>query len=127
MKKWLRTQPDQPTNLEQLQALIDQFRHEYNNDRPHRSLQHQATPAAAYASRPKAAPSTDRSAETHDRVRTDKVDKSGTSPCASTANSDTSASAEPTPEPTSDSSSTTSTSKSSASAPASSSPSSPST
>ncbi len=46
--------------------------------RPHRSLKHRATPATAYTARPKATPSTNRSSDTHDRVRTDKVDKSGT-------------------------------------------------
>ena len=39
--------------------------------------QHRATPAAAYAARPKAAPG-DRAADTHDRVRTDKVWAVGT-------------------------------------------------
>jgi len=78
MKKWLRAQPVQPATLVELQALLDRFRDEYNNRRPHRSLQHRATPAAAYAARPKATPSTDRNNDTHDRVRTDKVDKSGT-------------------------------------------------
>ena len=77
MKKWLRAQPDQPTTLAELQALLNRFQHEYNTRRPHRSLEHRATPAAAYAARPKATPSTDRSHETHDRVRTDKIDKSG--------------------------------------------------
>jgi hypothetical protein len=57
LKKWLAAQPPaQP--------------------RPHRSLPHQATPATAYAARPKAAPG-DRSRDTHDRVRTDRVDKAG--------------------------------------------------
>jgi transposase InsO family protein len=77
MKKWLRAQPDQPTTPAELQALLDQFRTEYNTLRPHRSLEHRATPAAAYQVRPKATPSRDRSQETHDRVRTDKIDKSG--------------------------------------------------
>jgi transposase InsO family protein len=78
MKKWLRAQPAQPTTLEQLQTLLDRFRTEYNTLRPHRSLDHRATPAAAYQARPKAAPSADRSRETHDRVRTDKIDRVGT-------------------------------------------------
>jgi hypothetical protein len=42
-----------------------------------RKLPHQATPATAYTSRPKASPG-DRSADTHDRVRTDIVGHSGT-------------------------------------------------
>ena len=35
-----------------------------------------ATPAAAYAARPKASPG-DRTADTHDRVRTDRIDRTG--------------------------------------------------
>jgi hypothetical protein len=48
-----------------------------HHHRPHRSLPHRATPATVYASRPKATPSGDRSADTHDRVRHDKIDKTG--------------------------------------------------
>lgn len=76
MKKWLRAQPDQPDTLAQLQALLDRFREEYNQRRPHRSLPHRATPATAYAARPKATPGA--TTQSHDRVRTDKIDKSGT-------------------------------------------------
>jgi pyruvate kinase-like protein len=43
---------------------------------PHKSLPGRATPAAAYAARPKAVPG-DRSADTHDRVRTDRVGANG--------------------------------------------------
>jgi transposase InsO family protein len=77
MKKWLRRQPVQPATLEQLQTLLDTFRVEYNQRRPHRSLPHRATPDTVYNARPKATPSADRSAETHDRVRTDRLDNSG--------------------------------------------------
>jgi transposase InsO family protein len=77
LKKSLRAQPDQPATIAELQALLDRFVDEYNQRRPHRSLPHRATPATAYAARPKAAPGTDRAADTHDRVRTDKVDKTG--------------------------------------------------
>lgn len=45
---------------------------------PDRLLGPRATPATAYTPRPKATPATDRSNDTHNRVRTDKVDKSGT-------------------------------------------------
>jgi len=76
MKKWLRAQPTQPVTLAQLQALIDTFVDEYNNRRPHRSLPHRATPATAYTSRPKAGPG-DRTSDSHDRVRTDRVDTGG--------------------------------------------------
>jgi Integrase core domain len=77
MKKWLRRQPVQPATLEQLQTLLDTFRVEYNQRRPHRSLPHRATPDTVYNARPKATPSADRSTETHDRVRTDRLDNSG--------------------------------------------------
>jgi transposase InsO family protein len=77
MKKWLRTQPDQPTTLTELQLLLDSFVAEYNHHRPHRSLPHRATPATAYAARPKATPTGDRSTDTHDRTRHDVVSSAG--------------------------------------------------
>lgn len=77
MKKWLAAQPVQPATIDQLQALLDDFVEEYNNRRPHRSLPHRATPATAYTARPKAAPGTDRTIDTHDRVRHDKISKTG--------------------------------------------------
>jgi transposase InsO family protein len=49
----------------------------HHQQRPHRSLPHQATPATVYTSLPKATPTTDRSADTHHRVRHDKIDKAG--------------------------------------------------
>ncbi|MDX6420492.1 MAG: hypothetical protein QOG28_5112, partial [Trebonia sp.] len=73
MKNWLRAQPHQPATLAELRTLLDAFAGIYNTRRPHRSLAGRATPAAAYAARPKAAPG-DRAADTHDRVRTDRVD-----------------------------------------------------
>jgi len=76
LKKWLRTQPDQPATIGQLQALLDRFVHAYNHLRPHRSLPHQATPATAYQARPKATPG-DRDADTHHRIRHDRIDDSG--------------------------------------------------
>lgn len=79
MKKWLRVQPEQPSTVDDLQALLDAFLEEYNEHRPHRSLPHRATPAATYAARPKAAPGgADRNTDTHDRVRHDKISKAGT-------------------------------------------------
>lgn len=78
MKKWLRRQPAQPKTIEELQVLLDRFATEYNTTRPHRSLPRSATPATIYTARPKAAASTDRSSDTHDRVRTDKVGYNGT-------------------------------------------------
>jgi hypothetical protein len=77
LKKWLRAQPQQPTTLAELQALLDEFVTVYNTQRPHRSLPHRATPATLYTTLRKATPSTDRSRDTHDRVRHDKIDKAG--------------------------------------------------
>jgi transposase InsO family protein len=76
MKNWLRAQPDQPATLGELQALLNAFAGIYNTRRPHRSLPGRATPAAAYTARPKASPG-DRAADTHDRVRTDRIDDTG--------------------------------------------------
>jgi transposase InsO family protein len=76
MKKWLAAQPEQPATVAQLQALIDAFVDEYNHRRPHRSLPHRATPATAYQARPKATPG-HQETDSHHRVRTDRVDKSG--------------------------------------------------
>jgi len=77
MKKWLSAQPLQPATTEQLQTLIAIFVDEYNHRRPHRSLPHQATPAARYDTLPKALPSNSRDPDTHDRIRYDRVDKAG--------------------------------------------------
>jgi transposase len=60
-----------------LQAQLDAFTEVYNTRRPHRSLPHRATPATAYAARPKAVPG-DRTADTHHRVRADIIDDTGT-------------------------------------------------
>jgi transposase InsO family protein len=76
MKNWLRAQPRQPATLSDLQTLLGSFALIYNTRRPHRSLPGRATPATAYAARPKAVPG-DRSADTHDRVRTDRIDNTG--------------------------------------------------
>jgi transposase InsO family protein len=76
LKNWLAAQHPQPATLPQLQALLDQFTAYYNTARPHRSLPRHQTPATAYAARPKAAPG-DRAADTHNRVRSDIIDKTG--------------------------------------------------
>jgi transposase InsO family protein len=76
LKKWLAAQASQPADLAALQALLDTFTACYNHQRPHKSLPHQATPATMYAARPKAAPG-DRGADTHNRVRTDRIDATG--------------------------------------------------
>ena len=75
LKKWLRARPP-ARSLGQLQELLDRFADEYNNRRPHRSLD-RTTPAAAYRRLPKAAPAPHTSDRTHHRVRTDRVDKAG--------------------------------------------------
>lgn len=77
LKNWLRAQPVQPVTIGALQCLLDAFVATYNYDRPHRSPPHRATPATIYTTRPKATPSSDRSTDTHDRVRHDKIDKAG--------------------------------------------------
>jgi transposase InsO family protein len=76
LKNWLAAQPAQPATLAQLQALLATFTGLYNTQRPHRSLPQRSTPATAYQARPKASPG-DRSAGTHNRVRTDRIDADG--------------------------------------------------
>ena len=76
MKKALTKNPPAET-LEQLQEQLDTFREYYNTRRPHRSLEHNRTPAAAYAARPKATPSADDRGREHNRIRRDIVDKDG--------------------------------------------------
>ena len=63
--------------MAQLQALLDAFTGYYNHQRPHRSLPARATPATAYAARPKATPG-NRSSDAHHRVRADRIDTNGT-------------------------------------------------
>ncbi len=74
LKKWLTGQPH-ATTIAELQTQLDAFIDEYNHRRPHRSLPHRATPAVIYTSRPKADPAT--RIDTHNRVRTDRVDQAG--------------------------------------------------
>jgi transposase InsO family protein len=74
LKRWLTHQP-RATTLTELQTQLDTFIDEYNHRRPHRSLPHNATPATIYNSRPKADPAT--RIDTHNRVRTDRVDQAG--------------------------------------------------
>lgn len=77
LKKWPRAQPGQLTTIAELQTLLEDFTGEYNHRRPHRSLPHRATPATTYTTGIKATPHTDRTTDSHDRVRTDRIDTSG--------------------------------------------------
>jgi transposase InsO family protein len=77
LKKWLAAQLRQPATITELQQLLDEFAAIYNHKRPHRSLPHRQTPAAAYTARPKATPG-NREGDTHERVRADKVWAVGT-------------------------------------------------
>ena len=99
LKNWLRRQPDQPATLPARQGLLDRFRTEYNQHRPHRSLPHRATPATLYDAMPKALPGPSRDTDTVS-VTTGSA-APAPSPCAWPGPSVTSASAEPTQEPTS--------------------------
>jgi hypothetical protein len=77
LKQWLAAQPHQPTNLVELQQLLDQFVAVYNQQRPHRALARRATPAVAYQARPNAAATARRDHHTHQRVRHDRIDTDG--------------------------------------------------
>ena len=77
MKKWLHQQRPEPTDVAQLQRLLDEFRHVYNETRPHISLERQATPAVIYDARPKATPG-HRELDASSRVRRDRIDETGT-------------------------------------------------
>lgn len=57
LKKWLAARP-KARNLSELQALLDQFKDVYNNQRPHRALDGK-TPQEAYLARPRATPRMD--------------------------------------------------------------------
>jgi transposase InsO family protein len=78
LKKWLRAQTPQPATIAELQDLLDAFVEVYNRQRPHKSLPHRAIPATIYNARPKATPSQQPLPQTHDRVRKDRLDNSGT-------------------------------------------------
>ena len=54
LKKWLRARP-LPATLDELNALLDQFRDFYNHHRPHRALRG-ATPAEVFTANEKARP-----------------------------------------------------------------------
>jgi transposase InsO family protein len=74
LKNWLRQQT--PANdLTELQKLIDQFITNYNEHRPHRSLEHH-TPQQAYNALSKDKPNPT-ALNTESRVRHDRIDDSG--------------------------------------------------
>jgi transposase InsO family protein len=74
LKRYLAKQPPAQT-LRALQEQLDAFAHYYNHIRPHRALDGR-TPLQAYSARVKARP-TRTAAQTHFRVRQDKVDACG--------------------------------------------------
>ncbi len=73
LKRWLGTRP-RPDTINDLQQLLDEFRHWYNHDRPHRAIDRR-TPAQAYKALPKATPSA--AADPEYRTRTDIIDNDG--------------------------------------------------
>src|SRR5262249_27011436 len=74
LKRWLACQPAART-LAGLQAQLDAFRLDYDEQRPHRAVG-RSTPAEAYAALPKAAP-TGRGAAGLFRLHYDTVDGEG--------------------------------------------------
>lgn len=74
LKRWLAQQPPAQT-LADLQRQLDNWRTLYNEQRPHRELGRN-TPASAYATLPKAAP-TGTGTPGHYRLRYDLLDKLG--------------------------------------------------
>lgn len=75
LKKWLNAKPGAGT-LRELQDQLDAFVDEYNNRRPHRSL-NRMTPATKYTLLPKATPSNS-DLDSHYRIRHDIVGDTGT-------------------------------------------------
>ena len=76
LKRYLANQSAAGT-LSELQAQLDIFTAYYNARRPHRALAGR-TPLQAYGARIKARPLSGGRAETHFRIREDKVDATGT-------------------------------------------------
>jgi hypothetical protein len=117
LKRWLRPQPHQPTNLVELQQLLDQFVAVYNPQRPYRSCP--ARPPRLSPTRPAPKPLPPHATTPTTASGTTASTPTANSPCGSTAASTTLVSAEPTPEPLCCCSSKTSTSASSTRPPAS--------
>ena len=74
LKRWLNNQP-RPSTLIGLQALLDNFAHIYNFERPHRAIGN-VPPAVAYNRLPKDQPH-HAGAGVHYRIRYDRIDKTG--------------------------------------------------
>lgn len=74
LKRWLAKQP-KVTSLPALQDQLNQFRHIYNTQRPHRAV-NRRTPEQAYNARPKAHPGNN-IINDYFRLRNDIVDKHG--------------------------------------------------
>jgi transposase InsO family protein len=75
LKKWLTRQPRART-LRQLQTQLDTFTAYYNTIRPHRALR-RSTPSEAWHARPRAVPTGTPLADSHYRIRRDRIDNSG--------------------------------------------------
>lgn len=73
MKKGLKQRPP-ASSIEELQTLLDEWRHHYNHIRPHSAIKSN-TPYEAYNALPKATPGDIEQDEW--RIRTDIVDKAG--------------------------------------------------
>lgn len=73
LHRWLDARP-RPETIDELQALLDQFRNWYNTARPHRAIGRR-TPEQAYTALPKATPDTPTEPEW--RTRVDTVDRNG--------------------------------------------------
>jgi transposase InsO family protein len=74
LKRWLAHQPT-VTTLAELQAQLDRFRGDYNDNRPHRATR-RTTPGEAYRALPKAHPAGSASGA-HYRLRYDLTDRNG--------------------------------------------------
>jgi len=119
LKRWLERQPA-AHSLAALQTQLERFQREYNESRPHRALG-RATPAEAYAARPKSGPATTADG-THYRLRHDLTDDGGRITGVALGGCTTCISALPTPADGCWPSSTSARSRSSPSIPASSCP-----
>jgi hypothetical protein len=75
LQRWLRSRPPARTTGE-LQGQLDEFRHYYNERRPHRALARR-TPGDAYRATPKALPTGGGHVPGHWRLRYDRLDVRG--------------------------------------------------